>query len=271
MVNPITDSHCHLGSDRFPREEIPEIISRARSAGVHRLITLATDEKDQLVNLGIAECHPEVSACLGIHPCDVHETRDDFESLLTPHLAHPKVAAIGETGLDYFHPAPAGWTDEDYHARQREFLRRHFQLALASGLNVVIHTRDRSGTASFDDALEIYREFSDRVRAVFHCFPGPPDLATKVIKAGGLVSFTGIATFKNAQAVVDTVQAVPPGSFMLETDAPYLAPTPHRGKRCEPAFTRITAEAIATQRGESLAELSKTTEETVREFFRLPT
>lgn len=270
MNSPITDSHCHLGSDRFAPDEISGIIARAREAGVHRLITLATDEKDQLINLGIAEEHPEVSTCLGIHPCDVHETRDDFEILLSPHLAHPKVAAIGETGLDYFHPAPDGWTDADYHARQRDFLRRHFQLAQSAGLNVVIHTRDKSGNASFDDALKIYREFSDSVRAVFHCFPGPPELAKMVIESGGLVSFTGIATFKNAHSVVETVKDVPAGSFMLETDSPYLAPTPHRGKRCEPAYTRITAEAIALQRGESLEELSKNTEETVKGFFRIP-
>jgi TatD DNase family protein len=264
----ITDSHCHLGSHRFSPDEIPEIIARAREAGVHRIVTLATDESDQDLNLQIARDHPEVSTCLGIHPCDVHTTRDNFESLLAPHLSDPGVVALGETGLDYFHPAPEGWAQDAYHQRQRDFLRRHFELARANGLNVVIHTRDQSGTASFDDALAIYREFSEEVRAVFHCFPGPPELARQVLALGGLLSFTGIATFKNATSVVETVKAVPAGSFMVETDAPYLAPTPHRGKRCEPAFTRLTAEAIAAHRDESFEDLAAATEKTAQAFFR---
>lgn len=270
MSPVITDSHCHLGSPRFSPDEIPDLVARAGEAGVRRLITLATDENDQATNLSLARRHPEISACLGIHPCDVHETRDDFEERLRPDLADAKVAAIGETGLDYFHPAPEGWSTGEYHARQRDFLQRHFVLARESGLNVVIHTRDKSGTASFDDALAIYRDFADDVRAVFHCFPGPPALAAKVFALGGLISFTGIATFKNAREVVETAKKAPAGSFMVETDAPYLAPTPHRGKRCEPAFTRLTAQVIASHRGETLAELAEATEETVREFFRLP-
>ena len=269
MEFPITDSHCHLGSHRFAPEEIPDIIARAKELGVHRMITLATSEGDQLTNLKIAEENPEVFACLGIHPCDVHQTSDDFESLIEHHLAHPKVAAVGETGLDYFHPAPEGWTEEDYHQRQRDFLRRHFEMARRAGLNIVIHTRDRQGTASFDDALAIYADFANSVRAVFHCFPGPPELAKRVLDAGGLVSFTGIATFKNAQAVVDTVQSVPARSFMVETDSPYLAPIPHRGKRCEPGFTRFTADAIAQQRGESPESLAEMTESVVANFFQL--
>ena len=270
MNAPITDSHCHLGSHKFSTSEIPEIIARAKDAGVHRMITLATDEADLKANLTIAENHTEVFTCLGVHPCDVHSTRDDFEGLLIPHLENPRVAALGETGLDYFHPAPEGWTEGDYHARQRDFLRRHFELAKSAGLNVVIHTRDRKGTGSFDDALEIYADYADDVRAVFHCFPGPPELAGRVFSAGGIISFTGIATFRNAQAVVDTVKAVPDGSFMVETDAPYLSPTPHRGKRCEPGFTRFTAEAIAAQRDLPIEDLSRMTEKTVNEFFRFP-
>jgi len=145
----MTDSHCHLGSHKFSPDEIPEIISRAKENGITRMITLATCEEDLPVNLKLAQDHPEVHTCLGIHPCDVHNTRDDFETLITPHLIDPKVAAIGETGLDYFHSAPEGWSEENYHARQRDFLRRHFQLAKEHGLNIVIHTRDKKGTATF--------------------------------------------------------------------------------------------------------------------------
>lgn len=265
----MTDSHCHLGSHKFSPDEIPTLISNAKDHGINRMITLATGEDDLDRNLQLAIKHPEVHACLGIHPCDVHETRDNFESLLTSNLDHPKVAAIGETGLDYFHPAPHGWTEETYHERQRDFLRRHFQLAVKHKLNVVIHTRDKSGSASFDDALAIYREFHKDVRAVFHCFPSTLDQAEKIFALGGLISFTGIVTFKNAQVVAETATNCPSGSFMLETDSPYLSPVPHRGKRCEPAFTRFTGEKIAELRNIPLEELEKETEETTCCFFRI--
>ncbi len=233
------------------------------------MITLATSTEDIPIHLKLAQDHDTVLACLGIHPCDVHETSDDFEPLIEAHLTDPNVCAIGETGLDYYHPAPDGWTSEDYHARQRDFLRRHFQLAEKYQLNIVLHTRDQSGHASFEDCLKIYDHFKERVRAVFHCFPGPPELAQRVIELGGLVSFTGIATFKKAQNVTDTIAACPPGSFMLETDSPYLAPVPHRGKRCEPAYTRHTAEKVAELRSLSLEELCEETESTVCSFFRI--
>jgi TatD DNase family protein len=266
-----TDSHCHLASHKFPPEEIPELIARAKEAGIHRLITLATSTEDIPLNLALAEGHPEVYACLGIHPCDVHETPDHFEDQLRPLLSHPKVAAIGETGLDYFHPAPEGWTEEHYHARQRDFLRRHFALAAEFGLNIVIHIRDRSGQASLDDALTIYREFHEEVTAVFHCFPGPFELAEPILALGGLLSFTGIATFKNAAACLDAATQVPADRLMVETDAPYLAPAPHRGQRNEPAFTLHTAAAIAQARNIALSTLSEETEATVNRFFRLGT
>lgn len=265
----MTDSHCHLGSHKFTPEEIPDIIANAKEYGIHRMITLATGEDDLQRNLKLAQTHSEVHACLGIHPCDVHESRDDFEPLLKPLLDDPNVAAIGETGLDYFHPAPDGWTEETYHKRQRDFLRRHFLLAHKHGLNLVIHTRDKTGTASFDDSLAIYREFHEDVRAVFHCFPSEMSQAQKVIDLGGLISFSGIVTFKNAQIVADTATHCPSGSFMLETDSPYLSPVPQRGKRCEPAFTKFIADKIAELRGMNVDEIEKETEKTVCSFFRI--
>ena len=264
----LTDTHCHLGSERFSPDEIPELIAKATDMGVTRLVTLATDEGDQQRNLKLAQDHPEVYACLGIHPCDVHETRDDFESLVEPFLADKKVCAVGETGLDYFHPAPDGWEEDAYHERQKDFLRRHFAMAKKAGLNIVIHTRDRKGHQSFEDCLAIYAEFYQEVRAVFHCFPGPPELAQRVIDLGGLVSFTGIVTFKNAEPVVKTALVVPPESFMIETDAPFLAPIPVRGQRCEPSFTRHTAQKIADLRGIALEDLATKTNQNAEAFFR---
>lgn len=263
----LTDSHCHLASHRFPSQEVPDLLERARLAGVTRLVTLATCLEDLAANLSIAE-NPAVHACLGIHPCDVHHAPDDAIVQLAAFMPDPRVCAIGETGLDYYHPAPEGWTDDAFRERQRSFLRQHFELAAAAGLNLVIHTRDQEACASFDDALAIYAAYHTSVRAVFHCFIGPWENARRVLELGGLVSFGGVLTFKNANLVRETALKCPAGSLMVETDSPYLAPVPHRGQRNEPAFARHTAEFLATLRGETLAVLAAHTERTAAEFFR---
>jgi len=265
-----TDSHCHLASHRFGVEEIPEIIARAKAAGISRLITLATSLDDVPLNLALAE-NPSVHACIGIHPCEVHQAPDDAVSQLAAFTHDTRVCAIGETGLDYYHPAPESWQTGAYHLRQRDFLHAHFQLAASAGLNLVIHTRDQEGCASFEDALAIYQKYHHQVRAVFHCFVGPWENAARVIALGGLVSFGGVVTFKSARQVRETAGQCPPGSFILETDSPYLAPEPHRGERNEPAFTRFTAENLASLREESLNTLAAATEQAAAEFFRLRT
>lgn len=264
----LTDSHCHLASHRFDPAEIPGLIERARLAGVARMVSLVTGLDDLHANLDIAAAHPEVSVCIGIHPCNVHEAPEDVIEQLRPHLSDPRVCGIGETGLDYYHPAPEGWDEESFRQRQRDFLEAHFGLAADAGLNVVIHTRDSSGNASFQDALAIYRRHADRVRAVFHCFIGPEESAREVIDLGGLVSFGGVATFKNATDVLATAVALPAGSFMLETDSPYLAPVPFRGKRNEPSYIRHLAEHLAATRGESLEALADSTVGAAARFFR---
>lgn len=266
----LTDSHCHLASHKFAKDELGEIVTRAHAHGIHRMVTLSTNLGDCPENLRIAETYPGVFACCGIHPCDVHEAPDDFLGALGQFASHPRCVAIGETGLDYYHPAPDGWTEADYRARQRELLQRHFELAAKLGKNIVIHTRDRSGDASLQDAIAIYREHADQVRAVFHCFPFSHGHAAPILELGGLVSFTGIATFKNAGTVIDTAVRCPAGTFMVETDAPYLAPVPHRGKRNEPAFTRFTAEHIASARSETPEEFARHTGQTAADFYRFP-
>ena len=262
-----TDSHCHLASHRFSAHEVPAIIDRAMAAGVTRMVSLATCLEDMEANLRIAE-HPSVFTCLGIHPCDVHNAPDDAPDRIATRLADARVCGVGETGLDYYHPAPDGWNEDDFRARQRDFLRRHFEIAAAAGLNVVIHTRDRSGTASLDDALAIYQEYHRQVRAVFHCFIADIAHARRVFELGGIVSFGGVCTFKSAKVPRDTATHCPAGSFLLETDAPYLAPEPHRGQRNEPAFTRNTAEFLAAARGESLEQLAAHTGMAAEAFFR---
>jgi len=264
----ITDSHAHLASHRFKPDEVSDLVQRAADAGVSRIVTLATCLEDLGANLEIAGRFPGVHACIGIHPCDVHSAPDDAVERIAAHVADPRVCALGETGLDYYHPAPDGWEEEAFRERQRVFLRAHFELAVKCGLNVVIHTRDKSGTGSFEDALTIYKEYASRTRAVFHCFIGTWENAARVLEAGGLVSFGGVATFKNAAEVRDTVAQCPDGSFMLETDSPYLAPEPHRGQRNEPAYVRHVAERLAALRGESLEEFAASTSATAAEFFR---
>lgn len=263
----LTDSHCHLASHRFPSEELAGLIAHARAAGIDRMVTLATSLGDLQANLTIAE-NPMIHACIGIHPCDVHHAPEDAVSQLAGFAGDPRVCAIGETGLDYFHPAPEGWDEETFRARQRDFLGRHFELAAKSGLNLVVHTRDREGCASFEDAFAIYKKYHKAVRAVFHCFIGPWENAARVIELGGLVSFGGVATFKSARQVRESAARCPAGSFMVETDAPYLAPVPHRGERNEPAFVRATAEFLATLRGEPLEELASHTTDAASAFFR---
>lgn len=264
----LTDSHCHLASHRFSPGEIPDLLEHAHIAEVSRMITLATCLEDIQANLSIAD-NPAVHTCIGIHPCDVHHAPDDAPTQLAAFVDDPRVCAIGETGLDYYHPAPEGWDEKNFRDRQREFLRRHFELAAIAKLNIVIHTRDREGDASFEDALTIYGDYHTSVQAVFHCFIGPWENARRVIDLGGLVSFGGVATFKTARQVRDTALLCPAGSFMIETDAPYLAPEPHRGKRNEPAFVRKTAEHLAALRGESLEALALHTANTAGTFFRL--
>lgn len=266
--HPFTDSHCHLASYKFASTELQEIVDRASDHGIHRMITLATSLEDIPEHTAITERFSNVYSALGIHPCDVHQTPDDYLSTLKDLAKHPKCKAIGETGLDYFHPAPEGWTDADYHARQRSFLRQHFQLAAELGKNIVIHTRDKTGKQSLDDAVDIYREFANDVQAVFHCFLGPWENASAILELGGYLSYTGIATFKKATDTLDAAIKTPADRIMVETDSPYLAPVPHRGKRNEPAFTSHIANHIAEARGLSLETFSQITEENVNRFFK---
>jgi TatD DNase family protein len=253
----LIDSHCHLASHKFAPSELDDIIARATAADVRAMVSLATCLDDIEANLTIADTYPQVGVCLGMHPCDVHHAPDDAVSVIEPLMAGPHVVGIGETGLDYYHPAPEHWEENAFRARQREFLEQHFLLAKRCGLGVVIHTRDRSGCQSFDDAMAIYQRHASEVRALFHCFIGTYENACRVLDLGGLVSFGGVSTFKSARDVLDVATRLPKGSFLLETDAPYLAPVPFRGQRNEPAFVHHTAACIAAARGETLASLTE--------------
>ena len=259
----LTDTHAHLASKQFTGD-LPEIIARAREAGVSRLICIATTLEDAKRVLEIADTYEEVFATVGIHPCDADTVKDaTFVEELRQLAKHPKVVGIGEIGLDYYHQPPEGFTLEEWKAHQAFVLRHQLELAAELKLNVVLHNRE-----SFDDLVEQVLPWSGKLRGVFHCFTGTAEQALPLIAKGHLVSFTGIVTFKNGQTIQDCAKAVPDDGFMLETDCPYLAPMPFRGKRNESSYVAKTATFVAELRGVSLEKLAAQTSSTAREFFR---
>jgi TatD DNase family protein len=279
----LIDTHAHLDYPDFS-EDLDDVIGRAKEAGVARVITIGTGIDSSRRALALAEKYSEVFAVVGLHPTNVQDEVEDFLPELRELAEHPKVAAIGETGLDYHHlpsgelesspaiaalqadvsqDAEAAVMDGAYKSAQAEAFRVQLDLAVALELNIVIHQRD-----AWDDTLEIMKPYTGRIRGVFHCFGNRPDQAMEVIALGHLVSFTGIVTFKNASLVRETAVRVPEDSFMVETDCPYLAPVPHRGKRCEPAYTRLIAEHIAQERDVPLEVIARQTTATAERFFR---
>jgi len=283
----LTDTHAHLDFPEFAGQ-LDAVITRAREAGVHRIITVGIDRESCRRSLAIAEKYDNVFAVVGLHPCNVlDEGAMDFLEELPALARHPKVAAIGETGMDYHHlpsrelakrskgvfgalqaatseSTEAEIADGAMKSAQAEAFKAQLDLAVELGRNVVIHQRD-----AWEDTLDILRPYTGKLRGVFHCFGGSPEAAAELASMGHLVSFTGIITFKNATLVQETAKSVDPDGYMVETDCPYLAPVPYRGKTCEPAHVRLTAEKIAELRGDSVDALAFSTDETVRKFFRL--
>jgi TatD DNase family protein len=281
----LIDTHSHLDFPDFAGD-LEAVLARAESAGVTRIMTIGVSIESSLRAIAIAEKHPQVFAVVGVHPNSASEAPEDFITTLRELARHPKVAAIGETGLDY-HRLPgsrlqrtiaaeealgcemaadveAMIADGAAKARQAFAFEQQLDLAAELGLNVVIHERD-----AWDDTLALLAPYSGRLRAVFHCFGKSPQHAQQLLDSGHLVSFTGIITFKNAQDAHAAAAQIPGGSFMVETDCPFLAPVPFRGKRCEPAHTRQVAERIALLRGEPLESVAAHTTANAEAFFRL--
>ncbi len=260
------DTHAHLDYPDFA-PEIEQVIARAQAAGISKIISIGTDLTSSARAIKLAESHAGIYAVVGWHPSHVLEAPDDIRPALRELAQHPKVVALGETGLDYYRlPSSKGGTateDETYRHRQAELFGQHLEVAAETGLNCVIHQRGDC----FADTLAQLRPFAERVRGVFHCFANDAAAMQRVLALGSLVSFTGIVTFKNGQNVRDTVAAAPLGKFMLETDCPYLAPMPYRGKRCEPAYVKEISETIAQVKGCSLEELSSATCRAAESFF----
>ena len=261
-----TDTHCHLASKQFT--DIEEILRRADEEKIHRIISVATTLEDSRKCVKLAEKYPQIFATVGIHPCYVtkHSLVESIKELRTL-CQHPKVVAIGETGLDYFHSAPSNWNESKYLQLQEHFFIEQILLASEMGLNIIVHTRDKNNShPCFNTAFNIIEKYKNKSKAVFHCFILNSEILQKCLNKNHFVSFTGIATFPKNDCL-KTAIACPKNTFMLETDAPYLSPNPHRGKRNEPSFITHIAKKIANARNETLTDLSQHTEKCVKKFF----
>lgn len=257
----LIDTHAHLDFPEF-EGELDAIVERAAQAGVTRIVTIGTSLESSRRAVAIAEAHPAIYAAIGIHPGSATEAEPGALAGLRELAPSPRVVAIGETGLDYYRMD--GIDDAAVKAAQASIFQGQLDLAAECGLNVVIHQRGDC----LGDTLQLLAPYQGKFQAVFHCFGGAPETAAELLALGHLVSFTGIVTFKNAGLMMATAASVPDGSYMVETDCPYLAPVPFRGKRCEPAYTRQTAEKIAALRNQPLEQIAKATSATAEAFFR---
>jgi TatD DNase family protein len=247
------DSHCHLD---FPelREDLPQLLDAMRDNDVTHALCIAVEMGAWPVVHALAQAHPNLYASVGVHP-DYADIEEPTEAILVARSREPKVVAIGETGLDYYRlQGDLGW--------QRERFRTHIRAARTAGKPLVIHTR-----ASADDTLAIMRdERAGEAGGVMHCFTETWDVAARALDLGFHISFSGIVTFKNATELKDVARRVPLERMLIETDSPYLAPVPHRGKRNQPAWVRHVAEEIARLRDVPVDAIAAATSSN---FFRL--
>jgi len=251
----LVDSHCHLDFPDYAGK-VDDLVARARAAGVGICVSIGTELKRFPGVRAVAEAHDNVWCSVGVHPHESEKELLDDAAALIAEAGHPKVVAIGETGLDYYYEhAPR--------APQQANFRSHITAARQTCLPVIVHTRDAD-----DDTIDILRDemAKGEFTGLIHCFTGTQRLADAALELGLYISVSGIATFKNSAALRDVIKTVPMNRLLVETDAPYLAPVPHRGKTNEPAFVVHTAAMLAELKGVSAAELATATTEN---FFRL--
>jgi len=282
----LIETHAHLDYPEFA-DDFDAVLNRATEAGVTRILTIGTSIASSRRAVELAERYTNIYAVIGVHPTTADEAEEDVMTPLREIAQSRRVVAIGETGLDYHRlPSAEGATDKRaqviatlqgeteerleaglhdgaYKAKQASLFEQQLDLAVELGLNVVIHQRD-----AWDDTLALMQPYAGKLRGVFHCFGGSLEEAQAVNALGHLVSFTGIVTFKNGVAVLDVAARLPLDQLMVETDCPYLAPVPYRGKRAEPAHTRLVADAIAAARGVEVEEIARATTATAESFFR---
>lgn len=258
-MTQLFDSHAHVDGPEFEPDR-DAVMTRAREAGVTRMVVIGAvgDPSSAERAVAFAERDPNVWATVATHPHDVEKMTDEWWATHERLARHPRVVAIGETGLDYYY-------DHSPRELQQQAFRRFLDLAHAVGKPVVCHIRD-----AHDDARAILRESrAADLGCVIHCFTGTPDDAREYVAMGCYVSFSGIVTYKTAQPLRDAVPLVPHDRILIETDCPYLAPVPMRGKRNEPAFVRHTAEVVARCAGLDFADLARITTENANRVYRL--
>jgi TatD DNase family protein len=282
----LIETHAHLDYPEFAID-FDDVLQRANQAGVTRIVTIGTSVESSMRAVDLAEKYPSIYAAIGVHPTCANQVEGDVITPLRELAKNRRVVAIGETGLDYHHlpsveaakkknvqvfsalqsgteeQLEASIEDGAYKSNQADLFQQQLDLAVEMRLNVIIHQRD-----AWDDTLEMLRDYGRQISGVFHCFGGTAGQANEVFDLGHLISFTGVVTFKNGAATRAIAAQIPLDTFMLETDCPYLAPVPFRGKRCEPAHTRLVAECIAAARGIPLDEIARATTATAEEFFR---
>lgn len=249
----LADSHCHL-TDRSFQDDLSEVLGRARGAGVGRIVTISTDVDDAEAARRLAEEHDDIWCTSGVHPHEADRASAGFAAIREL-ASHPRCVAIGETGLDYhYENAPR--------EAQRRSFSRHVELAAQLELPLIVHSR-----SAVADTEAVVGECAGGVVGVLHCFTGPAGLLEAALEAGWFVSFTGIATFRSFDS--ELAAGVPADRYMIETDAPYLAPVPARGRRNEPSLLRHVAAALAVHRGESAADVASASWTNSERFYGL--
>jgi len=258
----IIDSHCHLNIiDADSVGDTQQLITTARELGVERMMCVAIGPDKWQEVIELADSYPEVYASIGIHPCSDESVQATDEAIIQA-ASHPKVLAIGEVGLDYFHQSP-DQVDLNY---QKARFRQHIAIAKQLDKPLVIHTR-----ASTPDVLQILREEgADQVGGIMHCFVEDLATAQQAMELGFYISFSGILTFKNAKELKAVAQALPLERILVETDAPYLAPMPYRGKVNQPGYTRYVVEELARLRDLPFDQVAKATSDNFCRLFKLP-
>jgi len=251
----IVDSHCHLNYKGIVEQQ-NAVVERARKAGVGCMLAINTKLKEYQQIVDIVDTYPDVFGTVGIHPHEAESEPDIGVSALIERAVHPKIVGIGETGLDYFY-------DNAPRDMQQTNFRAHITASRQTGLPLIVHTRDAD-----DDCIDILQEEMKLgvFPGVIHCFTASQRLADAAIEMGFYISISGIVTFKNAKTLQDTAKTIPLNRLLVETDSPFLAPVPHRGKPCEPAYVIDTAKFLSTLRGDSMEILGHATTEN---FFRL--
>ncbi len=250
------DSHCHLNYKGLVEEQ-GAVLERARAAGVETMLNIATRSGEWDDVIGVAEREGDVWASVGVHPHDADTHAEVETATLVERAAHPRVVGIGETGLDFYYDR----SDRD---RQRASFRAHIAAARETGLPLIVHTRDAE-----EDTVSILRDEMGKgsFTGVIHCFTGTAELAASAMEMGFFISISGIVTFKNARELQEIARTLPLERMLIETDSPFLAPVPHRGKPCEPAFVADTARFLAELRGEPVERLAEATAGNYRRLF----